>query len=175
MATVLIEDRFFSTQFEGTRIAGESARSADPERPSVRWAELEVYKLDSGDYLIHRIGMSRVYHQPDTECSTASGQPSGDPATRADIPDDAVSCDRCLPPWPEDLKPGEKIRFEFPRHTIDRCEDPAGVIERLTNMRNRKSGTRTSVISVPVQALLVQCMANDPEFAAAPKPVQKID
>lgn len=172
VATVRIEDRHSVTEFEGTLTAEVSTRVRDGKSSS-RWVEIRLYRMDDG-WLLHRIGKSLVYHSEDSECKTATRRPSGDVATRADLPRNAVSCDRCRPPWPEDLEDGEKIRYEFARHTIDRCDDPAQVVRRLTSMRQRRSGMRSTMVSEPVAELLAQAAGNDPDFAHAPKPVERI-
>jgi hypothetical protein len=173
VATVRIDDRITVHEFEGDLIASETTRTAEGEGP-LRWADFEIYRHDDGGYVIHRIGGSRVYHTAGTACRTAAGGQSGDPATVSQLPDDAESCDRCQPAWPEDLRSDERVRFEFPRHTIDRCATPAEVISVLTSMKPRGRGRRTVVISDPVRSLLAKAAAADPQFADADRPVERI-
>lgn len=129
-----------------------------------RWVEFELYELDNGSWLAHRAGMSDVYHRADTRCSTRTGRQSGDPATVADLPDDAVPCQRCKPPYPQSLRDDESVRFEFPRHTWDECPTAVIVQEKLTTIRNR-DGSVSTVISDPVDQLLRSAASAHREFA----------
>jgi hypothetical protein len=135
-----------------------------------RWVEFELYALASGEWLIHRIGMSNVYHRPDTRCSTRGGWQSGDPAGIDQLPDDALPCVVCKPPYPQDLedKPGV-VRFEFPRHTWDKCLTPEQVKEKLTTARSA-SGSEASFMSAPVNELLRSAAINYPEFGPLVNP-----
>jgi hypothetical protein len=172
VVTVRVEDRHSATEFDGDLIAEVSTRKPD----STRWVEIRLYHLaDEAGWLVHRVGQSLIYHQADgATCKTSTQRPSGDTATAKDLPAEAASCDRCQPPWPEDLAEDEKIRYEFPRHTIDRCETPAQVIRRLTVSHQRGSGMRSTMVSEPVSDLLRQAAENDPDFARAEKPVERI-
>jgi hypothetical protein len=170
---VRIADRFSDSEFDGELLGGRYITTRNGDTP--RWVEMGIYRLDSGTgWVLHRIGQSLVYHTAGTACSTASGGLSGEPAPASRLPDSAHSCDRCKPPWPEDLEPSDQVRIEFPRHTIDRCETREQVTQRLTGMRARASGTRTSTVSEPVRELLAMAAAVDPEFASGPKPTEKI-
>ena len=91
----------------------------------------------------------------------------------ADLPDDAQPCWICRPRYPEDLGTREQVRFEYPRRTIDQCQDPGQVIQRLTSSR-KHSGTLTTEVPEPTKALLAQCRASDPEFAMGGAPVVRI-
>lgn len=171
MPAVKIEDRFLAKEFDGTRIGNVSTR----RHGIPRWADLEVYKMDDGSgWLIHRTGMSTVYHTAGTSCRTASGEQRGQPATTADLPDNPVSCGQCEPPWPEDLEADEVLRFEFPRHSFDTFTSPGDVVTFLTTIYNRRTRHTATVMSEPVTELLRQCRLNDPDFASAPRPVERI-
>jgi hypothetical protein len=178
VTAVRIEDRHSATEFSGELIASADSRDFSDRRED-RWVEMRIYRLDgqAAAWILHRAGMSRIYHADlplDDACKTISGRASGDLATVDDLPDDAVPCPSCQPPEPLQLHDREQIRFEFPRNTVDRCASPAVAVERLTTMRDRRTGTRTTMISEPVAALLAQASASDPDFAAAPKPVDRI-
>lgn len=135
-----------------------------------RWVEFEVYRERSGSWLVHRIGMSNIYHRIGTLCTTRTGRPSGDLASLDQLPDDAMPCPRCEPPWPEDLPDGPgTVRFEFPRHTWDECPTPQLVREKLTTIRSR-DGTETVRLSDPVADLLSRLAARYPEFEDVASP-----
>lgn len=168
MPAIRIEDRHRVTEFDGTLIA-ETVNSGRP-----RWLEIRLYRLDSGSgYVLHRLGQSKLYHRMgNTSCTTAGGNPSGEPVPASGLPDDPVSCDVCQPPWPEELSPDETVRWEVPRHTIDRCQTPVQVVDKLTSF-TRRSRVRSSAMSEPVTDLLAQASRNDPGFADA-RPVERI-
>jgi hypothetical protein len=141
---------------------------------ALRWFVLEAYKLDRGGWLIHRVGMSLVYHVANTKCRTRRGVMSGDPVTSKDeLPEGAEPCQYCKPPWPEQLGPsGDGVRFEFPRPTWNECATRKQVVMVLTGLR---SGTETSgsIASAPVGKLLSALIKADPEFADQAKPVRR--
>jgi hypothetical protein len=171
MSTIRIEQEHHDTEFEGRQIA----KVATPNFP--RWVEMTLYSLDTGGYVLHRIGQSMVYHAAGGVCGdgeSASRTAGCARITVDDLPDDAEPCKFCEPPAPVDLPTRLPVLFEQPRHTIDRCADPATVIKRITRARHRGSGITSSVISRPVKDLLTQAMVNDEGFAHAPKPVEKI-
>lgn len=130
---------------------------------SVSWAEIEIYKL-SGGYMVHRAGMSLIYHTRDTRCTTRERVQKGKPASVDDLPDEAVPCEQCRPAQPEYLPEGEGvIRFEFPRHTFEECKAADQVVERLTVIRHR-DGTRTVQYSQPVLDAIEEAANSDPAF-----------
>lgn len=164
MEAILIEDRFSPPQeFEGVQIGKSTSR----RQASNSWVDMSAYRLADGSLLLHRVGMSLIYHTSPTRCVTYSGRPRGDVATIDDLPDDAVPCQACRPPHPLDLGDDEKIRFEFPRNTLDVCPGYPEMVTKLTTMHARDTNIRTTAVSEPVRDLLAQCAKNDPEFAAA--------
>jgi hypothetical protein len=135
-----------------------------------RWVEFELYALADGSWLIHRIGKSNIYHRADTLCTTRTGRQSGEPAGVDDLPDEAMPCPRCHPPFPEDLPEGAgTVRYEYPRHTWDECPTPELVREKLTTIRSR-DGSVTTYLSDPVADLLRQAAARYPEFTDVASP-----
>lgn len=135
-----------------------------------RWVEFEVYAQRDGGWLIHRIGRSNIYHRADTSCTTRTGRQSGDLASIDQLPDDAMPCPRCEPPFPQDLPEGPgTVRYEFPRHTWDACPTPELVREKLTTIRSR-DGSVTVHMSDPVADLLRQLARRYPEFEDVANP-----
>lgn len=135
-----------------------------------RWVEFEVYLLADRSWLIHRIGRSNLYHRKDTLCTTRTGRPSGDPATVDQLPDDAMPCPRCSPPYPDELPEGAGVvRYEFPRHTWDECPTPELVRDKLTTIRSR-DGSVTVHMSDPVADLLRRLADRYPEFEEVASP-----
>jgi hypothetical protein len=156
---------------DGRAIDGElacppvSTELDEQDRKRDRWVTFELYHLDTGGWLAHRTGYSSVYHRLDTRCTTRIGRQSGDPATISQLPDDAVPCLVCKPPYPDRLPETDEpvVRFEFPRHTWDECPTPALVKEKLTTIRSR-DGTTSTVTSDPVGELLRGAARSYPEF-----------
>jgi hypothetical protein len=159
--TVRIEDKGMlrPVDIHGTRIGFGTSRRPD----SMAWAEIEIYKLHDGGYMTHRAGYSLTYHTADTRCLTRDGDQRGDEATVDDLPDDAEPCQRCRPESPEYLPDKAVVRFEFPRHTFDNCEDPGQVVERLTVIHHRDHG-RSVRYSKPVRDALREAARADPAF-----------
>lgn len=130
-----------------------------------QWVEVDIIRTESGQYAIHRAGMSRRYHRAGNDtCKRRGGSPSGSPAVRADLPDDAVSCDVCEPPWAEELKRDERVLFEYPRHSVKVFATPGDVLADLYGIRGQ-SGSRGLHASRPARAALVAAKEADPAFA----------
>jgi hypothetical protein len=159
--TVLITDKGMlkPVEIHGRRIGFGTSRRED----SLAWAEIEIYKLNDGGYMTHRAGYSLTYHTADTKCMTRNGDQKGEPATVDDLPDEAEPCQRCRPEQPEYLANDAEIRFEFPRHTFDNCEDPGQVEERLTVIHHRDHGTSVRY-SKPVRDAIAEARRNDTAF-----------
>ena len=186
---IVVDDRLTGrTEITGWVIGDTNTDDGDSRedgvtRPRVTWTRNRVVRTPSGLYVIIREAYSRIYHTQPTACVTVAGKQRGWEVTRAELIegladlgltlDDAVSCNRCEPAWPEDLKAGAKVRFEFPRISTDQCENRAQVTSRLTR-RKRHSGVETAGLPESVRMLLEQCLHNDPDWAAADKPVVRI-
>jgi hypothetical protein len=159
---VLIQDKGMRSPVE---IRGWLIGFGTSERDdSLAWASIEIYRLEAGGYMTHRIGYSLLYHSAGTTCMTRGREQKGDPATVDDLPDEAAPCPRCRPPRPQDLDDDDPIRFEFPRHTFDACDTAERTVEALTVIRHR-DGTPPSVrYSQPVRDALAEAAQNDPAF-----------
>ena len=167
------------TTIIGYKIADKSTWGLDEsapagvQRPRPRWSHQRIWKLESGRYVLVREAYSLVYHTLDTPCLTAGGEQSGVPVTREQMAtyaqalhyteDDLVACEDCLPPYPEELRAGQRIRYEVPRPSIDRCEEPAQVRDRLTR-RKKRSGMQSTTMSPTSRELLRQCALHDPDW-----------
>jgi hypothetical protein len=176
METVKIPDR----ETGGWEITGDQiARVSTDNGRRLRWSVNAVWKLADGTYALYRASMSVLYHRPDTSCRTygregeGTGPQSGEECRARDLPPNAEPCDKCEPPWADDLRPDEKVRFEYPRQSVVICESPNRVIKEMTSYR-RLSGEEVSSTSGPARGLLEQCRANDPGFADARPPMTRI-
>jgi len=129
-----------------------------------RWVDVDLFRTDTGDYAVHRAGMSRVYHRVgNATCTLRGGQPKGLLAVRADLPEGAVSCDVCEPPYPEELEDDEAVLFEFPRHSVKSFATPQEAVTDLFSVRG-DSGRGFSP-SRPAMAALAQARKNDEGFS----------
>lgn len=146
----------------GTLVGHGDSRSYDRDR----WVEVDVFRTETGRYAVHRGGMSLVYHRAgNTTCTLASGRPKGLPAVKSDLPEGAVSCDVCEPPYPEELEEGEQVLYEWPRHSVKTFATPGEVVSDLYSVRTR-SGGRGMTAGKPARDAIAQCMENDPAFRA---------
>lgn len=55
---ILVRDRDRTLQFNGVLLAKSTSKSDK----STRWIEFELYKTESGSYILSRIGVSLVFH-----------------------------------------------------------------------------------------------------------------
>lgn len=148
-------------EIHGTRIGFGTSKTDEKEA----WAEIEIYRLHDGGYIAHRAGYSDIYHRLDTRCVTRSGEQRGEPVQARQLPETALPCERCKPPWPESMPPVAQVRWELPRHIFDSCNDPAQVVERLTVIRNNRDHTKSVRYSRPVRDALSMAAGSDPAFA----------
>lgn len=176
--TITISDRITGRmEITGTLIGKIDTRDGAPgqalDTPRTRWGVNRVVKLASGEYVLIREAFSLLYHRHPTACRTATRAQMGDVATWDDLPDDAVPCWKCRPRDPDDLGDDEQIRYEFPRRSVDQCEDPSQVIAQLAR-RRAHSGVRSVDLPEPARALIVMCQGNDPDFRDAAMPAVRI-
>ena len=79
---------------DGTRVIKFSGsilgQASSGDEDSLRWSEFTLYKTQSGKYILHRVGKSRVYHT--TWCHRGL-----ESTPREAITDDWVPCDKCKP------------------------------------------------------------------------------
>jgi hypothetical protein len=170
------EDSHQAYEWEGTLVAAVSTH-----RPGrARWLEMKLYRLDSGGYLLHRLGYSVVYHEADGPCAH-----KGEPVTVERLPDAATRCanaplpraPRCEPPWPDDLADDEAVVLEQVRHTIDQGHDPGSIVARASTAHHRKDAVTSRGIPEPVKEMIRIAASSDEgfaAFAAQPKHVERI-
>jgi len=137
-------------RFQGTLLASESTETD----MSLRWLELELYVIGSGQrtgqYVLHRVGQSVVFHRPNT-CGYGT-------ATTADrVPFDAEPCPICTPEYDCTPDPTYEVWLESPRHKVTICPTPVHV-EKALLMRRKDSST---FLSTPATNLIAKACAND--------------
>lgn len=139
-------------RFTGTRLAEETTETES----SLRWLELELYRVDEGakqgQYLLHRVGQSVVFHKPHT-CGY------GVPTTWDKVPDDAEPCAVCQPvePFLSSENAQYEVWLESPRHKVIVCPE-ASDVERALLMKRRDG---SQFLSTPASNLLTKAQEHD--------------
>lgn len=151
-----VRDQFQVIEFDGALI-GEATTEVSS---SPRWTEIEIYKTVAGNYVVHRVGASLVYHRLDTPCASGVSQTVGHVLDHDDR--QLEPCERCQPCdiYGDDVDHDVKVRVETDRHsatavTVD------GVVEALTLSRPNRS----QYVSNVAQQALNQALHNDPKLA----------
>jgi hypothetical protein len=91
-------------QFNGTLLA----KSTSERRGAYRWIEFELYKTESGSYILSRIGVSLIYHG--AACAIVSKYRLNESASES-LSSKAVPCEECQPDDSLDLVFPEKYRY----------------------------------------------------------------
>lgn len=162
MTTHVVQGQVKPVRFDGTKLASETTETGS----SIRWLELELYRIDTGEktgqYLLHRVGQSVVFHRPDT-CGY------GMATAWSNVPDDAEPCATCQPVEPflqgihgRGADPGYEVWMESPWHKIILCPEPPDLERAL--LVKRKDGTQ--FLSTPATNLLAKATSNDAKLAA---------
>lgn len=131
-----VKDGSRTLQFSGRLLAESSSW-----RPgSTRWIEFELYKTDSGSYIISRIGVSVVYHGAACDLVTRYHLNEAKPNT---LREGAIPCLECEPTkalpyvFPEKDRTWAHVT-ETPQDVVDALykQDPSGNLY-LTNVAKR--------------------------------------
>lgn len=97
-----------------------------------RWTIMELYRTTRGLYVIHRVGVSKVFHTSDCELASVNRLPYGH-----ELPDGQPSkeqlqrmapCGDCRPLITD---PAAQLRFERERHWSGIAETPEAAIDML--------------------------------------------
>ncbi|HET9131835.1 MAG TPA: hypothetical protein VFO86_12850 [Terriglobia bacterium] len=137
-------------QFNGVRLAHQTTETPD----SVRWFEIEIFRTESGKYIIHRIGVSLVYHMMNGPC-VGRGTP-----TRFDkLNNDAMPCLTCKPPLEVDDDLSYTVSAEQDRHSAQVCRGDE-IQQRLMVRPSRGD----AFLSSPARKALDQAIAADPSL-----------
>lgn len=129
MKTHTIQDKTRKITVLGDKIASSS--SYQPWK--TRWIKFDLYKTESGKYVLHRVGMSRVYHT--SECDTTINN-SLDPEKVSSLGSGWVPCRLCQPD-----SQGVYVFPESNRYFVVTCPDPGGVLESVS-MYDKSTGSR---------------------------------
>jgi hypothetical protein len=114
-----VKDGSRTLQFNGTLLG----KSSSWRRGSTRWIEFELYKTESGSYILSRVGVSLVYHGAACTLVKRYGlSESGVDTLNAD----ALPCEECSPTEEADLVFPEKHRY-----WAQVSEEPDAVLDAL--------------------------------------------
>lgn len=99
-----VKDGSRTLQFEGALLG----KSSSYRRGSTRWIEFELYRTESGSYILSRIGVSLVYHGAACPLVKKYGLQE---ISFLKIEDDSIPCEECYPTENLDLVFPEKYRY----------------------------------------------------------------
>lgn len=144
-----VKDGARTLQFNGTLLG----KSSSWRKGSTRWIEFELYRTESGSYILSRIGVSLVFHG--AACPLVrrySLQESGS----SSLLEDATPCEECSPTFEADLVFPEKYRY-----WAQVSEEPTAVLDALYKYDDGGARYLTNV----AQRLLEEAAKTDPAIA----------
>jgi len=144
-----VKDGDRTLQFNGTLLA----KSTSERRGAHRWIEFELYKTESGSYILSRIGVSLMFHG--AACSLVSKYKLTE-APAEDLLRRAVACEECQPDDSLDLVFPEKYRY-----WAQVSDQPNAVLDALYKYDDNGAYYLTSV----AQRLLQQAAKVDSDIA----------
>lgn len=144
-----VKDGARTLQFNGRLLGKSSSKRSD----STRWIEFELYKTDSGSYILSRIGVSLIFHG--AACPLVR---------RYDLVESEFSVlqKNSLPC--EDCQPSEEAELVFPekyRYWAQVSEEPSAVLDALYKYDSGGARYLTNV----AQRLLEEAAKNDAAVA----------
>lgn len=142
--------------FEGQLLASASSDDGKAQR----WTEFELYRTSAGQFVLHKVGRSAVYHAPDSTCTRS--------ATRKEVSevegDDLIPCVRCGVPLIMDLcGPGAVILVETDRHSVVVSESARGIVASMYG----KDGNGTKFLTNVAERLMQAAARKDTDIRAA--------
>lgn len=114
-----VKDGHRTLQFNGTLLAKSSSKRHD----STRWIEFELYRTESGSYILSRTGVSILYHGAACFLVRKYGLEEVDYST---LNSSYIPC--------EDCNPTEEAELVFPekhRHWAQVSDEPTAVLDAL--------------------------------------------
>jgi hypothetical protein len=114
-----VKDGARTLQFKGAQLA----KSSSWRRGSTRWIEFELYKTESGSYILSRVGISLVYHG--AACPLVSRYALTEINVK-DLEKGSIQCEVC------NVLPDAQLLFpEKPRYWAQVSEEATAVLEAL--------------------------------------------
>lgn len=114
-----VKDGARTLQFNGKLLG----KSSSWRKGSTRWIEFELYRTESGSYILSRIGVSLVFHG--SSCALVKRY-SLTEISFEELHKDALPCDEC--------KPTQEAELVFPekhRYWAQVSDDPTAVLDAL--------------------------------------------
>ena len=127
--------------------------SSSYRRGSTRWIEFELYKTESGSYVLSRVGVSLVFHSGACELVSKYGLHD---ALVAELENEATPCETCQPTFEAQIVFPEKYRY-----WAQVSDDPQAVLDALY----KDDGT-TRYLTWVARRVLEESADNDPEIDA---------
>lgn len=112
-------------KFRGIQLA-----TVNSERPTApRWTVLTLYKTISGVYVVHRIGLSRVFHTASCSQAVQNRLPYGhESKVPLPKPSELSACPQCNPRLSDEFT---NLRFEQPRNLANVLDGADAVVDSL--------------------------------------------
>ena len=114
-----VKDGSRTLTFEGDLLG----KSSSYRRDSTRWIEFELYRTESGAYILSRVGVSLVFHSGACELVSKYGLHD---VVVDELDSQAVPCDMCQPTFEAQLVFPEKYRY-----WAQVSDDPQAVLDAL--------------------------------------------
>lgn len=144
-----VKDGNRELQFNGTLLASSTSQ----RRGAYRWIEFELYKTESGSYVLSRVGVSVMYHG--AACYVVKKYGLQEKPVY-ELSEEATPCDTC--------KPDESLDLVFPeknRYWAQVSDAPDAVLDALYKYDDNGARYLTSV----AQRLLEEAAKVDVEVA----------
>jgi hypothetical protein len=147
-----VRDGDRTLQFNGTLLA----KSTSERRGAYRWIEFELYKTESGSYILSRVGVSLIFHG--AACDLVSKYKLNESAS-SNLSKNAVPCEECQPDRSLDLVFPEKYR-----HWAQVSDMPETVVDALYKYDEK---TGSYYLTSVAERLLQQAAKVDSKIAEA--------
>ena len=144
-----VKDGARTLQFNG-RLLG---KSSSWRKGSNRWIEFELYRTESGSYILSRIGVSLIFHG--ASCALVKRYGLNE-VPFEDLSTDAIACEEC--------EPTEEAELVFPekhRHWAQVSDEPEAVLDALYKFDDGGARYLTNV----AQRLLEESSKTDENIA----------
>lgn len=128
-----VKDGARTLQFNGSLIG----KSSSWHKNSTRWIEFELYKTESGSYVLSRVGVSLVYHGAVCPLVKKYGLFE---SQFAELEKNSIPCEECQPTKEADLVFPEKHRY-----WAQVSEEPTAVLDALYKYDNGGARYLTNV------------------------------
>jgi hypothetical protein len=140
-----VKDGSRTLQFSGSLLG----KSTSWRKGSTRWIEFELYRTDSGSYILSRVGVSLVYHGAACPLVKRYGLQE---VSYGHLAKDSLPCEECEPDASADLVFPEKHRY-----WAQVSDDPTAVLDALYKYDSSGARYLTNV----AQRLLETSASND--------------